>query len=75
MTTAELFAALQDAKDLPEDLRKELQEVFECADFVKFAKHTASDEENARALPTAVRFVTSTYQTVLEEEQKSSDEL
>ena len=43
--------------------------------FVKFAKHTASDEENARALPTAVRFVTSTYQTVLEEEQQSSDEL
>ncbi len=75
MTTAELFAALQDAKDLPADLREELREVFECADFVKFAKHVASQEENARALPTAVRFVTSTYQTVLEEEQKTGDEL
>lgn len=75
MTTAELFDALRAEKDLPEELRQELQGVFECADFVKFAKHTASDEENARALPTAVRFVTSTYQTVLEEEQKSSDEL
>ncbi|MCR4860921.1 MAG: hypothetical protein K5910_09700 [Bacteroidales bacterium] len=75
MTTAELFAALRDAKDLPEDLREELRGVFECADFVKFAKHVASDEENARALPTAVRFVTSTYQTVLEEEQKSDDDL
>ncbi len=75
MTTAELFDALRAEKDLPEELRQELQDVFECADFVKFAKHTASDEENARALPTAVRFVTSTYQTVLEEEQKSSDEL
>ena len=75
MTTAELFAALQDAKDLPADLREELREVFECADFVKFAKHVASQEENARALPTAVRFVTSTYQTVLEEEQKAGDEL
>ena len=75
MTTAELFEALKGAEDLPADLREELRGVFECADFVKFAKHVASDEDNARALPTAVRFVTSTYQTVLEEEQKTGDEL
>ena len=75
MTTAELFDALKQAEDLPADLREELRELFECADFVKFAKHTASQEENARALPTAVRFVTSTYQTVLEEEQKEEHEL
>jgi hypothetical protein len=75
MTTAELFDALKLAEDLPADLREELRGVFECADFVKFAKHTASDEDNARALPTAVRFVTSTYQTVLEEEQKNEHEL
>ena len=70
MTTAELFAALKDAEDLSADLREDTRAVFECADFVKFAKHVASDEENARALPTAVRFVTSTYQTELEEEPK-----
>ncbi len=75
MTTAELFDALRQADDLPAELREELRALFECADFVKFAKHTASDEDNARALPTAVRFVTSTYQTVLEEEQKSEDVL
>ena len=75
MTTAELFDSLKGAEDLPADLREELRGVFECADFVKFAKHVASDEDNARALPTAVRFVTSTYQTVLEEEQKTGDEL
>ncbi len=75
MTTAELFDALKQAEDLPAELREELRELFECADFVKFAKHTASQEENARALPTAVRFVTSTYQTVLEEEQKEDHEL
>ena len=74
MTTAELFDALKGAEDLPAELREELRGVFECADFVKFAKHTAY-EDNARALPTAVRFVTSTYQTVLEEEQKTGDEL
>ena len=75
MTTAELFDALKGAEDLPAELREDLRGVFECADFVKFAKHVASDEENARALPTAVRFVTSTYQTVLEEEQQKADEL
>ena len=75
MTTAELFAALKEAEDLPEDLREQTRELFECADFVKFAKHIASEEDNARALPTAVRFVTSTYQTALEEEPKESDEL
>ena len=45
-----------------------LKELFERADFVKFAKFTASEEENASALPVAVRFVTSTYQTDVEEE-------
>ena len=75
MTTAELFDALKGAEDLPAELREDLRGVFECADFVKFAKHTASDEDNARALPTAVRFVTSTYQTVLEEEPKQEHEL
>ena len=75
MTTAELFTALSQAEDLPAELREELRGVFECADFVKFAKHIASAEENARALPTAVRYVTSTYQTVLEEEPKEEHEL
>ena len=75
MTTAELFEALRQAEDLPADLREELRGVFECADFVKFAKHVASDEDNARALPTAVRFVTSTYQTQLEEEPEKEDVL
>ena len=75
MTTAELFDALRQVEDLPAELREELRALFECADFVKFAKHTASDEDNARALPVAVRFVTSTYQTVLEEEQKTEDVL
>lgn len=68
MTTAELFAALKDNKDITPDLYNETKELFECADFVKFAKHTAADEDNAKAVPTAVRFVTSTYQTALEEE-------
>lgn len=66
MTTAELFAALKDSKDITPELFDETRGLFECADFVKFAKHTATDEDNARALPTAVRFVTITYQVEVE---------
>ena len=43
--------------------------LFETADYVKFAKAFASDEENAVALPSAVRFVTTTYQSQLAEEE------
>lgn len=67
MTTAEIFKDMKQT-DAPEDLLAEMKELFERADFVKFAKFTASEEENASALPVAVRFVTSTYQTDVEEE-------
>ena len=67
MTTRELFAALAD-KQIPEELSGELRELFERADFVKFAKHAAEREENAAVVPFAVRFVTSTYQSDIEDE-------
>ena len=67
MTTAEIFKDMKKT-DAPTDLQEELKELFERADFVKFAKYIASDEDNAKALPVAVRFVTSTYQAELEEE-------
>ncbi|MCQ2153779.1 MAG: hypothetical protein MJY44_04325 [Bacteroidales bacterium] len=67
MTTAELFEALKSEKDIPQDLFAELKELFECADFVKFAKFTAGDDVNAAALPTAVRFVTDTYRVEIEQ--------
>ena len=63
MTTAEIFSELKGSRDIPEDIRDEVKALFEKADMVKFAKHTASDQDNASALPTAVHFVTSTYQT------------
>ena len=69
MTTAEIFADMSKT-DVPADLYQEMKDLFERADFVKFAKFTASDEENAQVLPQAVRFVTTTYQTELEEEAK-----
>ena len=72
MTTAEIFEGLK-GSDIPEDLYQEMKDLFERADFVKFAKYTASDEDNAKVLPGAVRFVTTTYQTELEEEQKQEE--
>ncbi len=68
MTTAEIFKDLKSA-GVPADLYEEMKTLFETADFVKFAKASASDEENAAALPAAVRFVTVTYQSQLAEEE------
>ena len=73
MTTAEIFSVLKD-KDIPADLYAETKELFETADLVKFAKAFATDEENAAALPAAVRFVTATYQSQLDQEQEAAKE-
>ena len=76
MTTAEIFDGLR-GTDIPADLYQEMKDLFERADFVKFAKYIATPEDNATVLPQAVRFVTSTYQTQVEEEaadQAGSDD-
>lgn len=65
MTTAEIFEDMK-ATDAPKELVDELKDLFERADFVKFAKFVASDEDNATVLPLAVRFVTATYQIDVE---------
>lgn len=75
MTTAELFEALKGESDIPADLYEGMKDMFERADFVKFAKYIASDDDNATVLPLAVRFVTTTYQSTLEEERKEGDVL
>lgn len=69
MTTAELFDELSDKSGVTPELYKELKDLFERADFVKFAKHVASEEENKKALPLCVRFVTTTYNAQLEEKK------
>jgi len=61
MTTDEIFDALKD-KDLPKDLYDRAKELFVASDFVKYAKHTVGDEDNAKVVPLAVRFVTDTYE-------------
>ena len=69
MTTAELFAALKGREDITPEMYERLKGLFETADFVKFAKMTVPPEENAGVLPTAVKFVTETYQKQLEGEE------
>lgn len=68
MTTAEVFDALKNEKDITPEVYDNTKELFEIADFVKFAKLTAPDDYNAKVVPTAVRFVTDTYRATLEEE-------
>lgn len=62
MTTAELFAALKDKQGLSPEIYESARDLFERADFVKFAKYIASDEDNAKVLPVAVNVVTSTIE-------------
>lgn len=73
MTTAEIFSRMK-STDAPAELLAQVQELFERADFVKFAKFVASEQENASALPLAVRFVTETYQAEIEAESKEETE-
>ena len=67
MTTAEIFDQMKGV-DAPEGLVSEINDLFVRADFVKFAKYVASDDDNASVLPVAVRFVTETYQAEIETE-------
>lgn len=70
MTTKEIFDGLRDT-DVPKELYDELKALFERADFVKFAKYVADNTENASAVPLAVRFVTTTYQSEIESQPEA----
>ena len=72
MTTAEIFDALKGNERISKDLYADTKDLFEVADFVKFAKHVVGDDDNVKALPRAVGFVTATYQEEIEEETASA---
>lgn len=71
MTTIELFEDLKGCEGVTPQMYESLKKLFERADYVKFAKYVADDEENAQALPLSVNFVTSTYQAQIEEDGKN----
>lgn len=72
MTTAEIFRDLRKT-DVPKYLFEDMKGLFERSDFVKYAKLTVSDEDNAKVIPAAVRFVTDTYQAVLDAEAAAQE--
>ena len=67
MTTAEIFGSLKDCKDIPQSVMDEARNLFVMSDLVKFAKMTVSDEDNVKAVPSAVRFVTTTWKSEAED--------
>lgn len=73
MTTAEISKELKN-KDLDEYLKKELLDLFTTADFIKFAKYTADDDQNAKVVPFAVKFVTDTYRVEVEQENAQQED-
>ena len=68
-TSSEILSDL-DGKDIDPSLLEKLKDLLTTADFVKFAKHTASDQENENAIPTAIRFVNETYMKEIEKEEE-----
>ena len=74
MTSGEVLHHLKTKTDLDKDLRSGLGHLFEVADFVKFAKHTVDDAENATVVPFATQFVTATWQQAIEAEAKKEVE-
>jgi len=68
-TSAEMFRDMAD-KEITPSLFEQMKDLFTTADFVKFAKHTATDQENENAIPTAIRFVNETYMSQIENEEE-----
>ena len=69
LTSSEIMAGLS-GKNIDEKLFRELDELFKTADLVKFAKYVPSNSENEEAIPSAVRFVNSTFMQELEGEKE-----
>lgn len=68
-TTAEIMYELKD-RNISQGTMDKMKDLFTTADYVKFAKHNASELENEEAVPTAVRFVNETYVQQMEEEKE-----
>ena len=74
MTSGEVLRHLKKETDLDRDLRDGLGHLFEVADYVKFARHTAGDSDNAHVVPFATGFVTRTWQQLLDAEAEKQQE-
>ena len=69
-TSLETVRAMEQSKMIDTREREKLKDILECADFVKFAKMTPFQDENARYLDAAYEFVNSTNKRLKEEAEK-----
>ena len=69
-TSAEILKDLSDKK-IEARPYNELNELFQLADLVKFAKYTPQEAESEEVIPMAVRFVNSTFLQEMEQEVSS----
>ncbi len=67
--SGEMLADLR-KQDVTDKQYDEMAELFGRADLVKFAKYSATEEENEEVIPTAVRFVNDTFMKELEDNKK-----
>lgn len=70
-TSKEILRDLSDKK-IEKEIYRELSELFNISDLVKFAKYSAQELECENSLPAAIRFVNSTYMQQLEEENSNN---
>ena len=71
--SAEMLADLK-KQDIDTRMFEDIEKMFGTADLVKFAKFQASAEENEEVIPTAVRFVNTTYLSELDSEAEEKEE-
>lgn len=74
-TSGEIVSALKERTEIEAKERERMEELLSTADFVKFAKYTPLQDENARYLDTAYDFVNSTHERMqVKEETVGSEE-
>lgn len=71
--SAEMLADLK-KQDIDAKMFEDIERMFATSDLVKFAKFEASAEENEEVIPTAVRFVNTTYLSELDSEAEEKEE-
>jgi len=72
-TSAEILGDLE-KKGIEHRLFEEVSALFQISDMVKFAKAEATKDENESAIPTAVRFVNTTYMADIDSNKENKEE-
>ena len=73
-TSTEILCELKQCDKVEAVEREKIEEMLTTADYVKFAKFTPLQDENARHLDTAYAFVQTTHERLQAEEQRRAEE-